>query len=117
MDDEEDELETKACQAIEEEEIDESKIETDECDDDLSFDDQYDEYGRPLYLLCDEIWDILAEAGHGCEIVIHGKEPETLYYDDFAAQDENVRFMSHISGEMDKGYLVTVNGKNIFDLY
>ena len=72
---------------------------------------------RPEYILCDEIWDILAEAGHGCEIIIHKENPETLYYDDFASQTDNVHFMNHLSEAMDNGYLVTVNGTDIFDLY
>lgn len=76
-----------------------------------------EENTRPEYILCDEIWDILAEAGHGCEIVIHKENPETLYYNDFASQTDNVHFMNHLSEAMDNGYLVTVNGTDIFDLY
>ena len=72
---------------------------------------------RPEYILCDEIWDILATAGHGCEIIIHKENPETLYYNDFATQTDNVRFMNHLSEAMDDGYLITVNGTDIFDLY
>lgn len=77
----------------------------------------FDENGRPRYILCDEIWDILAEAGHGCEIFIHKENPETLYYDDFASQIDNVHFMNHLSEAMDNGYTITVNGTDIFDLY
>ena len=77
----------------------------------------YDENDRPRFILCDEIWDILAEAGHGAEVIIHGKKPETLYYNDFATQTDNVRFMNHISEALDAGHLVTVNGTNIYDLY
>lgn len=72
---------------------------------------------RPEYILCDEIWDILAEAGHGAEVIIHKDEPETLYYDDTATQIDNVHFMNHLSEALDDGYLVTVNGTDIFDLY
>ena len=71
------------------------------------------------YILCDEIWETLDEAGHGCEIVIRYKDnqTETLYYDQFASQDRNVRFMSHISEAMDEEAEITVNGTDIFDLY
>lgn len=72
---------------------------------------------HPRFILCDEIWDILAEAGHGAEVVIHKGKPETLYYNDFATQTDNVRFMNHLSEAMDDGYLITVNGTDIFDLY
>ena len=72
---------------------------------------------RPEYILCDEIWDILAEAGHGAEVIIHKENPETLYYNDFATQTDNVHFMSHLSEALDDGYEVTVNGRNIYDLY
>ena len=48
-------------------------------DDDDELNDDYDETGRPRYILCDEIWDILAEAGHGAEVIIHSEKPETLY--------------------------------------
>ena len=77
----------------------------------------YDETGRPRYILCDEIWDILAEAGHGAEVIIHSEKPETLYYNDFSTQTDNVHFMNHISEAMDNGYTVTVNGTDIYDLY
>lgn len=77
----------------------------------------FDENGRPRYILCDEIWEILAEAGHGCEIIVHKENPETLYYDDFASQINNVHFMNHLSEMMDEGYTITVNGTDIFDLY
>ena len=66
---------------------------------------------------CDHIWDILHEAGHGAEVIIHKDKPETLYYNDFATQSDNVRFMSHIWDELEKRNLVTVNGTDIFDLY
>lgn len=77
----------------------------------------YDENGKPLFILCDEIWDILATAGHGAEVIIHKEKPEVLHYDDFATQDENVRFMNHLSQAMDDGYDITVNGTDIYDLY
>ena len=86
-------------------------------DDDDELNDDYDETGRPRYILCDEIWDILAEAGHGAEVIIHSEKPETLYYNDFATQTDNVHFMNHISEAMDNGYTVTVNGTDIYDLY
>ena len=76
-----------------------------------------EEKTRPEYILCDEIWDILAEAGHGCEVIIHKEIPETIYYNDFASQTDNIRFMNRLSEAMDNGYRVTVNGTNIFDLY
>jgi len=72
---------------------------------------------RPEYILCDEIWDILAEAGHGCEIIIQKANQETIYYDDFASQIDNVHFMNHLSEAMNDGYSITVNGTDIFDLY
>lgn len=86
-------------------------------EEDDGFPEQFDENGRPLHILCDEIWDILAEVGHGCEIIIHKENPETLYYDDFASQIDNVHFMNHLSEAMDNGYTITVNGTDIFDLY
>jgi len=78
-----------------------------------------EENTRPEYILCDEIWDILDDAGHGTPVLIHHKDAptEVLIYNRYATQSENVRFMSHISEEMDKGHLVTVNGTDIFDLY
>ena len=78
-----------------------------------------EEHYRPEYILCDEIWEILDEAGHGTPVLIHRKDAptEVLIYNRYATQSENVRFMSHISEEMDKGHLVTVNGTDIFDLY
>lgn len=74
---------------------------------------------RPEFILCDEIWEILDEAGHGTPVLIHRKDAptEVLIYNRYATQDENVRFMSHISEEIDKGHTVTVNGTDIFDLY
>lgn len=81
--------------------------------------DEYDENGKPKYLLCDEIWDILDEAGHGTPVLIHrkGQASEVVLYNRYASQTDNVRFMNHISEAMDDGCLVTVNGTNIFDLY
>ena len=79
--------------------------------------EDYDETGRPRFILCDEIWEILAEAGHGAEVIIHGDKPETLYYNDFATQIDNVHFMNHLSEAMDNGLTVTVNGTDIYDLY
>ena len=74
---------------------------------------------RQDYLLCDEVWEILDEAGHGCVITITqiGKQSEVLYYDQFAKQWDNVRFMEHICTAIDEGATVNVNGKDIFDLY
>ena len=86
-------------------------------EDENLWEEYYDENGKPRFILCDEIWDILAEAGHGAEVKILRAEPETLYYDDTATQIDNVRFMNHLSEAMDEGYTVTVNGTDIFDLY
>ena len=77
------------------------------------------EDGKPTYLLCDEIWDILDESGHGTPIIIHHYETasEVLIYDRYASQDDNIKFMGHIFEALEDGLLVTVNGTNIFDLY
>ena len=74
---------------------------------------------RPEFLLCDEIWEILDEAGHGTQVLIHHKDkaPEALIYDRYATQRDNIRLMNHISEALDNGCLVTVNGTDIFDLY
>ena len=81
--------------------------------------DSNEENARPEYILCDEIWDILDEAGHGTPVLIHhnGAPTEVLIYDRYATQRDNVRFMNHISEALDDGSLVTVNGTNIYDLY
>lgn len=78
-----------------------------------------DESGRPEYILCDEIWDILDESGHGTPVLIHhkGKATEVLIYNRYATQTDNVHFMNHISEALDSGCLVTVNGTDIYDLY
>lgn len=80
---------------------------------------QYDENGRPLFLLCDEIWEILDDAGHGTPVIIHreNKAPEVLIYNRYASQSDNVRFMGRISEAIDAGNTVTINGTNILDLY
>ena len=85
----------------------------------LGEDDQFDENGRPLYLLCDEIWEILDEAGHGTPVVINkdGQPSEVLIYDRYASQTDNVHFMNRIWEVMADGWLVTVNGTDILDLY
>lgn len=74
---------------------------------------------RPDYILCDEIWEILDESGHGTPIVIHhqSKPTEVLFFDQFASQIDNVHFMNHISESLDNGCLVTINGTDIYDLY
>ena len=75
--------------------------------------------GRPEYLLCDEIWDILDESGHGTPVLIHhrDKASEVIIYDRYASQNENIKVMNHIYEAIEAGCLVTVNGTDIFDLY
>ena len=74
---------------------------------------------RPEFLLCDEIWDILDEAGHGTPVLIHHEDraTEVLIYNRYATQLDNVHFMNHIFEELENGCLVTVNGTDIYDLY
>lgn len=74
---------------------------------------------RPDYILCDEIWEILEESGHGTPVAIHhhGEPTEVLFFDQFASQIDNVHFMNHISEALDNGCLVTVNSTDIYDLY
>ena len=94
-------------------------IPEDDEDDGFEPDEQFDEDGRPRYLLCDEIWEILDDAGHGSLVTIHHDDgpTEVLVYNRYASQLDNVHFMDHIFEEMEKGCVVTVNHKNIFDLY
>ena len=69
--------------------------------------------------MCDEIWDILDEAGHGTPVLIHKEDQpsEVVIYNRYASQTDNVKFMNHIWEAIEDGWLVTVNGTNIFDLY
>ena len=77
------------------------------------------ESSRPDYILCDEIWEILDEAGHGTPVIIHrtGRPSEVIIYNRYASQTDNVKLMNHLSEALDSGCLVTVNGTDIYDLY
>ena len=94
-------------------------VNEEEHDDGELWERDYDENGKPLFLLCDEIWEILDEAGHGTPVIIHhfGIPNEVLIYNRYATQSENVKFMNHISEALDEMLPVTVNGKDIYDLY
>ena len=94
-------------------------VNEEEHDDGELWERDYDENGKPLFLLCDEIWEILDEAGHGTPVLIHrhGEPSEVLIYNRYATQSENVKFMNYIYEALSNMYLVTVNGKDIYDLY